>query len=113
MHIPTRQRGWSIARLVPLLAGTFVLVSTLLAAVASPWWLILTGIVGANLLFYSAMGWCPATLLLHRLGVPDTATNCAMPHTRHRITQPNRQKADRNHEPSPLDHTAHQLRRSR
>ncbi|WP_433715838.1 YgaP family membrane protein [Nocardia sp. CA-084685] len=113
MHLPARQRGWSIARLVPLLAGTFVLVSTLLAAVASPWWLIATGLVGANLLLYSAMGWCPATLLLHRLGVPDTATNCAMPHTRHRITPTEPTESGPHHEPSPLDHTAHQLRRSR
>ncbi|WP_435591366.1 YgaP family membrane protein [Nocardia sp. bgisy118] len=69
-----RHDGWTIGRVVPLLAGVFVLVSTLLAAAVSPWWLVLTGFVGANLLLYSAVGWCPATLLLQRLGVPATAS---------------------------------------
>ncbi|MFQ6329987.1 DUF2892 domain-containing protein [Nocardia sp. CWNU-33] len=81
-----RHHGWSIARIVPLLAGTVVLISTLLAAMVSPWWLILTGFVGANLLLYGAAGWCPATLLLQRLGVPATATSCALPQTRPLVT---------------------------
>ncbi|MEV0298332.1 DUF2892 domain-containing protein [Nocardia sp. NPDC050710] len=75
-----RHHGWTIARVVPLLAGLFVLISTALAAAVSPWWLILTGFVGANLLLYSAVGWCPATLLLQRFGVP-AATRCATPRT--------------------------------
>ncbi|UAK31407.1 DUF2892 domain-containing protein [Nocardia asteroides] len=70
MRQVSRHHGWSIARVVPLLAGTFVLISALLAAMFSPWWLIFTGLVGANLLLYSAVGWCPVTLLLRRLGVP-------------------------------------------
>jgi hypothetical protein len=81
MKSTLRQDGWPIARVVPLLAGTLVLVSALLAAAISPWWLVLTGFVGANLLFYSAAGWCPATLLLQRLGVPATAPSCAPPRT--------------------------------
>ncbi|MEU0504731.1 DUF2892 domain-containing protein [Nocardia sp. NPDC005998] len=74
-----RHQGWSIPRLVPLLAGTFVLISTLLAAVVSPWWLIFTGFIGANLLLYGAVGWCPSTLLLRRLGLPDGSTPRARP----------------------------------
>ncbi|MDE1675362.1 hypothetical protein PWJ90_37845, partial [Nocardia gipuzkoensis] len=31
---------------------------------------------GANLLLYSAVGWCPATLLLRRLGVPAEPGDC-------------------------------------
>nr|WP_280495328.1 DUF2892 domain-containing protein [Nocardia asiatica] len=61
---------------VPLPAGTFVLISVLLGAMFSPWWLIFTGLVGANLLLYSAVGWCPATLLLRRLGVPAEPADC-------------------------------------
>jgi hypothetical protein len=76
-----RHHGWPIARVVPLLAGTFVLISALAAAVFSPWWLILTGFVGANLLLYSAVGWCPATLLLARLGVAAEPASCAIPRT--------------------------------
>ncbi|MGW6725722.1 YgaP family membrane protein [Nocardia sp. NPDC055029] len=71
-----RHQGWSIERLVPLLAGAFVLISVLLAVTFSQWWLIFTGFVGANLLFYSAVGWCPATLLLRRAGVPATSASC-------------------------------------
>ncbi|MFR9749476.1 DUF2892 domain-containing protein [Nocardia sp. 004] len=70
MSESVRYNGWSIGRLVPLLAGTFVLISTVLTVTSSPWWLILTTLVGANLLLYSAVGWCPVTLLLQRLGVP-------------------------------------------
>lgn len=61
---------WTIARRVPLLAGTFVLLGTVLAATVSAWWLVLPALVGANLLLYSAQGWCPATLLMRRAGIP-------------------------------------------
>jgi len=49
-----------------------VLISALAAATLSPWWLALTILIGANLLFYSAAGWCPATLVMRHLGVADT-----------------------------------------
>ncbi|MFD8250499.1 DUF2892 domain-containing protein [Nocardia sp. NPDC059691] len=65
---------WTIARLVPLLAGTFVLLGTVLAATISAWWLLLPALVGANLLLYSAVGWCPATLLMRRAGIPAGAS---------------------------------------
>ncbi|NUP27462.1 MAG: DUF2892 domain-containing protein [Nocardia sp.] len=79
-HSPRPSR-WTIDRIVPLLAGILVLAGTALAAVFSPWWLILTTLVGANLLLYSAVGWCPATLLMARLGIPPRATACARPRT--------------------------------
>ncbi|MBF4998218.1 DUF2892 domain-containing protein [Nocardia sp. BSTN01] len=75
-----RHQGWSIARVVPLLAGTLVLISVVAAAAWSGWWLVLTGFVGANLLLYGVAGWCPATLLLRRLGLPATA-GCAVSRT--------------------------------
>jgi hypothetical protein len=70
MTHPVRDREWTIARLVPLLAGTFVLLSTALTVTLSPWWSILTALIGANLVLYSAVGWCPSSLLMARLGVP-------------------------------------------
>ncbi|MET7768333.1 DUF2892 domain-containing protein [Nocardia sp. NPDC005366] len=73
-----RHHGWSIPRVVPLLAGIIVVVSTLLAAMVSPWWLLLTGFVGANLLLYGTLGWCPASLVMARSGIPTTAS-CARP----------------------------------
>lgn len=62
--------GWTVAKVVPLLGGLMVLLSAALAATLSPWWLVLTGFVGANLVFYAAVGWCPASLLMQRAGVP-------------------------------------------
>ncbi|MFD4182479.1 DUF2892 domain-containing protein [Rhodococcus sp. NPDC058514] len=73
-----RHRGWTVERLVPLLAGAIVLVSVALTLAFSSWWLILTGFVAANLLLYSAVGWCPASLLMQRLGLKrldDTLQN--------------------------------------
>ncbi|SEL65447.1 YgaP family membrane protein [Rhodococcus maanshanensis] len=64
-----RHRGWTVERLVPLLGGTMVLLSVALTLALSSWWLILTGFVAANLLLYAAVGWCPASLLMQRLGV--------------------------------------------
>ncbi|WP_016881488.1 MULTISPECIES: DUF2892 domain-containing protein [unclassified Rhodococcus (in: high G+C Gram-positive bacteria)] len=69
-------RSWTIERAVPLLAGIMVLASIALTLAFSSWWLLLTGFVGANLLLFSAVGWCPASLLLHRLGVPRLAAPC-------------------------------------
>lgn len=72
-------RSWTIERVVPLLAGVMVLVSIALALAFSSWWLLLTGFVGANLLLFGAVGWCPASLLLARLGVPRLAAPCRAP----------------------------------
>ncbi|SDC93697.1 YgaP family membrane protein [Rhodococcus tukisamuensis] len=65
-----RHHGWTIERVVPLLGGTVVLLSAALVLAFSAWWLILTAFVAANLLLYSAVGWCPMSLLLQRLGIP-------------------------------------------
>ncbi|MFD6676329.1 DUF2892 domain-containing protein [Rhodococcus zopfii] len=64
-----RQEGWTVERVVPLMAGVMVLLSVGLTLVFSPWWLLLTGFVGANLLFYSAVGWCPASLIMEKAGL--------------------------------------------
>jgi hypothetical protein len=40
-----------------------------LAAAFSPWWLLLPGFVGFNLLQASFTGFCPAAIVLRRLGV--------------------------------------------
>lgn len=74
-----RSREWTIERIVPLLAGVLTVTGTALAATISPWWLLLTTAVGANLLLYGAVGWCPATLLMARVGVPVRPTVCTRP----------------------------------
>jgi len=49
-------------RMVRRLAGSFVVVSLLLAWQVNPWWLALAGFVGVNLLQSSFTGFCPAEM---------------------------------------------------
>ncbi len=59
-------------------AGLFILVSVALAVWVSPWWLLFTAFVGANMLQASFTGFCPLARILARLGVqPGTAFSCA------------------------------------
>jgi hypothetical protein len=53
-------------RVLFALAGTVTLLSAALAALISPWFLLLTGFVGVNQWLYVAAGACPASLLLTR-----------------------------------------------
>ena len=68
-----RPQGWPLERVVPLMAGTVVLATLALGRQHSARWRILTGFVGANLLLNAAMGWCPMSVVLHRLGVSTAA----------------------------------------
>lgn len=68
--------GLTIDLAVLAMAGTLVLVSVLLAILVSTWWLALATFVGANLLQSSITGFCPAALILAKLGVP---AGCAFP----------------------------------
>jgi hypothetical protein len=58
----------TIGRAVMAFAGFMVLASLLLAEVSSPYWLLLTAFVGANLLQSAFTGFCPLVGLLKRLG---------------------------------------------
>lgn len=70
---PARQEGgasssrWPLERVLFALAGTMTLLSALLAAVVSPWFLLLTAFVGVNQWLYVIFGACPASLVLRRL----------------------------------------------
>jgi hypothetical protein len=59
----------SIDRTVMAFAGTAVLVSVVLSMVHSPYWLLLTGFVGANLLQAAFTGFCPLAVVLRKLGI--------------------------------------------
>jgi hypothetical protein len=50
------------------MAGTMSLLSALLAALVSPWFLILTALVGLNQWLYVTMRACPASMVLKRFG---------------------------------------------
>jgi hypothetical protein len=51
-------------------AGVMVLLSVALAYLVSPWWLLLTVFVGANMLQAAFTGFCPAAMVFKRLGCP-------------------------------------------
>lgn len=52
------------------IAGSFVLISLLLAYYHSRYWLLFTAFVGFNLLQSAFTGWCLAEKILAKLGVP-------------------------------------------
>lgn len=58
----------SIDRIVLAFAGTFILLSLLLAHYHSPYWLWFTAFVGANLLQSSFTGFCPLASILKAMG---------------------------------------------
>ncbi len=59
----------SIDRLVIAIAGSFILISLLLAHYHSELWLWFTAFVGANLLQSAFTGFCPMAIILKKLGV--------------------------------------------
>lgn len=59
----------NIYRWLFLIAGALVLASVGLGALVSPWFLLLTAFVGANLFQAAFTDWCPMMALLRRLGV--------------------------------------------
>lgn len=62
-----RRTGWPLERVLFAMAGTVTLASALLAALVSPWFLLLTAFVGVNQWLYVTVGACPASLVITRL----------------------------------------------
>ena len=54
---------------VLLLAGTLNLTGVALSATISPWWLLLPGFVSLNLIQSGVTGFCPAAVLLKKMGL--------------------------------------------
>ncbi|GAC1434357.1 MAG: hypothetical protein NVSMB51_01320 [Solirubrobacteraceae bacterium] len=59
--------GWPLERALFAMAGTVTLVSAALAAVVSPWFLLLTAFVGVNQWLFAAVGACPVSVVLTRV----------------------------------------------
>lgn len=59
----------SVDRAVMMFAGFMVLASLALGVLVSPYWLWLTAFVGVNLMQASVTGFCPAAMILKRLGL--------------------------------------------
>jgi hypothetical protein len=61
-----QRTGWPLERVLFALAGTMTLLSAVLAALVSPWFLLLTAFVGLNQWLYVVVGACPASVVLGR-----------------------------------------------
>lgn len=64
--VPTTS-AWPTTRVLFLIASMVTLLSALLVATVSPWWLLLTALVGVNQLVYVVAGACPASLVIDRV----------------------------------------------
>jgi len=58
----------SVERMVLSFAGSFILISLIFSELFSPYWLLFTAFVGANLLQSAFTGFCPLAKILKALG---------------------------------------------
>jgi len=63
----------SIERMVLAFAGSFVLISLILSRVWSPYWLLFTAFVGANLLQSAFTVFCPLAIILKAFGAKPSS----------------------------------------
>jgi len=56
-------------RLIRIIAGSFILISLLLATVHSKYWLLFTAFVGLNLFQSGITKWCLMEKILQKFGV--------------------------------------------
>jgi Protein of unknown function (DUF2892) len=61
----------TIERALRVMAGSFVLASLALGHWVSPYWFLFTAFVGVNLFQSGLTNWCPAMVILRKLGVKD------------------------------------------
>jgi len=67
----------SMEKMIRVIAGTFILISVVLALWVSPWWLIWTSLIGANLVQSAFTNWCLAEIILKKFGVKGSC--CSRP----------------------------------
>jgi hypothetical protein len=59
----------NVDRAVMAFAGLVILASLVLGFYVSPYWYLLAAFVGLNLFQASFTGWCPAAMILRKIGV--------------------------------------------
>lgn len=59
----------TVDRAVLMFAGVMILASLALAFYVSPWWFLLTGFVGVNMIQASLTGFCPVAIAFRKLGI--------------------------------------------
>jgi hypothetical protein len=65
-----------IENAIRVLAGSLVLISLALAHWVNPWWLLLAAFVGVNLIQSAFTGFCPAEIVLKKLGAGKGDASC-------------------------------------
>ena len=58
-----------LEKIVLMMAGTMVLIGSVLTVYHDPAWVYLTGFVGANMLFAGVTGFCPMVKILRKFGM--------------------------------------------
>ena len=59
-------------RMLRGIAGSFILISLILAVLIDPRWLLFTAFVGLNLLQSAFTDWCPMIWVLEKFGIKKT-----------------------------------------
>ena len=67
---------WYLERVIFLIAGVFTLLSLVLAYLVSKYWLILTGLVGLNLIVFPLTGFCTMANILVKFGLKSNSCDC-------------------------------------
>jgi rhodanese-related sulfurtransferase len=73
--VPRAAPKIDVMRQVQIAAGSIVLVGTLLGAFVWPWFLVLSGLIGAGLIYAGLSGWCGMAKMLAKM--PWNATGKA------------------------------------
>jgi len=62
-------KSWYLERVIFLVGGSVILFGLFMTWYVSPYWLILIGLVGANLIIFALTGFCIIANLLYAFGV--------------------------------------------
>lgn len=69
----------TLDRAVQAFAGVMILISIALTQFVSPWFWLLTAFIGLNLFQSAFTGFCPAAMVMRRLGIGrDNAASCGV-----------------------------------
>ena len=69
----------TLDRAVQAFAGVMVLISVALTQFVSPWFWLMTAFIGVNLLQSAFTGFCPAAIVMRRLGIGrDRNASCGV-----------------------------------
>lgn len=69
----------TLDRAVQAFAGVMILISLVLTYFVSPWFWLLTAFIGLNLFQSAFTGFCPAAIVMRRLGIGrDDDASCGV-----------------------------------